>query len=68
MAHLGNGVHWSWRPVVGVVLPLLCTTATRGNLSRGHGGIAKTFSLAEAGVALNVLVSRRYAGKVVPET
>ena len=30
--------------------------------------IAKTFSLAEAGVALDALVSRRYAGKVVLET
>ena len=30
--------------------------------------IAKTFSLAEAGAALDALVSRRYAGKVVLET
>jgi NADPH:quinone reductase-like Zn-dependent oxidoreductase len=30
--------------------------------------IAKTFSLAEAGAALNALLSRRYAGKVVLET
>jgi NADPH2:quinone reductase len=30
--------------------------------------IAKTFPLAEAGVALDALVSRRYAGKVVLET
>ena len=30
--------------------------------------IARTFSLAEAGVALDALVSRRYAGKVVLET
>jgi NADPH:quinone reductase len=30
--------------------------------------IAKTFSLAEAGVALDALVSRRHAGKVVLET
>ena len=30
--------------------------------------IAKTFPLAEAGAALNGLLSRRYAGKVVLET
>jgi NADPH:quinone reductase-like Zn-dependent oxidoreductase len=30
--------------------------------------IAKTFSLAEAGAALDALLSRRYAGKVVLET
>jgi NADPH:quinone reductase-like Zn-dependent oxidoreductase len=30
--------------------------------------IAKPFSLAEAGVALDALISRRYAGKVVLET
>ena len=29
--------------------------------------IAKTFSLAEAGTALNALLSRRHAGKVVLE-
>jgi NADPH2:quinone reductase len=30
--------------------------------------IAETFPLAEAGTALNTLLSRRYAGKVVLET